>query len=194
MKTLSTVVAVAILPGLAMAEISLLDIPSGEQNSTNFEWSSQSGLMRGFDVSSEHMNFQDLGHWATPGNIFAYDYSTNSSQVGSVLFTADAGNSVSLRALDVSGWASSYASAELRIIADGELVFEEFFEMRGKIDFANLAFESIAGSEIRVELENVANVGVGLDNFVIETSAVPAPGVLALLGVAGIVGSRRRRG
>ena len=194
MKTLSTVVAVAILPGLAMAEISLLDIPSGEQNSTNFEWSSQSGLMRGFDVSSEHMNFQDLGHWATPGNIFAYDYSTNSSQVGSVLFTADAGNSVSLRALDVSGWASSYASAELRIIADGELVFEEFFEMRGKIDFANLEFESITGSEIRVELENVANVGVGLDNFVIETSAVPAPGVLALLGVAGIVGSRRRRG
>ena len=194
MKTLSTVVAVAILPGLAMAEMSLLDIPSGEQNSTNFEWSSQSGLMRGFDVSSEHMNFQDLGHWATPGNIFAYDYSTNSSQVGSVLFTADAGNSVSLRALDVSGWSTYSASAELRILADGELVFEELFEMRGKIDFANLAFESITGSEIRVELENVANVGVGLDNFVIETSAVPAPGALALLGIAGVVGSRRRRG
>jgi MYXO-CTERM domain-containing protein len=32
-----------------------------------------------------------------------------------------------------------------------------------------------------------------VDNLMINGTAVPAPGALALLGVAGLVGSRRRR-
>jgi hypothetical protein len=34
---------------------------------------------------------------------------------------------------------------------------------------------------------------IAIDDFEFRVSAVPAPGALALLGVAGVVGARRRR-
>jgi MYXO-CTERM domain-containing protein len=171
----------------------MLDLPEGEQNSTNFVWSSTPGLMGGFEISSEHFNYQDLGYWATPGNIFAYDFETNTSQIGRIVMDADEGRIIELFALDVSGWSNSSATSELRVFVDGEMAYQEVFAMTGQVDFANLEFEGISGSVIEIELENLVNVGIGLDNIFISSTAVPAPGALALLGVAGIVGGRRRR-
>lgn len=194
-KRFSVCAAICIVaPSLAVADSVLLDLPEGEQNSTNFVWSSTPGfLMNGFEISSEHFNYQDLGYWATPGNIFAYDYETNTSQIGRIVMDADEGRIIELSALDVSGWSIYSATSELRVFVDGEMAYQEVFAMTGQVDFANLEFEGISGSVIEIELENLVSVGIGLDNIFISTTAVPAPGALALLGVAGIVGGRRRR-
>ena len=175
----------------ANAESVMLDIPTGENNTTNFEWSSAPSLMNGFDISSEHMNFQDLGHWATPGNLFAYDYATSSRAVGRITITGHDSDHVDLMGLNLSGYGSVDTSAILRVFADGELLFENLFEMAGKSDLRDVRFEGITGSRIDIELENVLLVGVGMDN--IEIGVVPAPGAIALLGLAGVAGSRRRR-
>ena len=182
----------AAVPSIANAESVLLDIPTGVNNSTDFKWSSTPSLMSGFDISSEHMNFQDLGHWATPGNLFAFDYTTSSRAVGRITITGHGSDHVDLMGLNLSGYGSVDTSAILRVFADGELLFDNLFEMAGKSDLRDVRFEGITGSRIDIELENVLLVGVGMDN--IEISVVPAPGALALLGLAGVVGSRRRRG
>lgn len=171
----------------------MLDFPEGEQNSNVFVWSSSPGLMSGFEASSEYFNFQDLGHWATPGNIFAYDFGSDSSQVGRIVLDADDDRTIELLTLDVSGWSNASATSELRVFVDGEMAYQEVFAMSGQVDFANLDFEGISGGVIEIELENLVNVGVGLDNILVSTTAVPAPGAIALLGLAGIVGGRRRR-
>jgi MYXO-CTERM domain-containing protein len=44
---------------------------------------------------------------------------------------------------------------------------------------------------------NTSTVGAGgtnrIDNILVTGNAIPAPGAVALLGVAGLVGARRRR-
>ena len=180
-----------VISAISSAESVLLDLPTGQNNTTNFEWTSSPSLMNGFDISSEHMNFQDLGYWATPGNLFAYDFGSDSSQIGRITITAHESNLVGLEGLDLSGWGAEDAFAILRVFNDGELLFDNLFELYGQSDFRNLEFDGIFGSEIVIELENVLNVGVGMDN--IEIDVVPAPGALALLGLAGVAGNRRRR-
>lgn len=149
--------------------------------------------MSGFEASSEYFNFQDFGHWATPGNIFADDYGTDSSQVGRIILDAKEDRMIELLALDVSGWSIFSETSELHVFVDREMAYQEVFAMSGQVDFANLDFEGISGGVIEIDLENLVSVGVGLDNILISTTAVPAPGAIALLGVAGLVGGRRRR-
>ncbi|MCP4068465.1 MAG: PEP-CTERM sorting domain-containing protein [Phycisphaeraceae bacterium] len=71
---------------------------------------------------------------------------------------------------------------------------EQDFYFDGNQGSERLNLETNYASEIQIEVENIGVwASVGLDNIAISTMTVPAPGALALLGVAGIVGGRRRR-
>jgi MYXO-CTERM domain-containing protein len=59
----------------------------------------------------------------------------------------------------------------------------------GLISNSMAAEEGIAG----IGLSYTGSGAITVDDFEFRTSAIPAPGALALLGAAGLVGSRRRR-
>ena len=198
MRSRSVVIVASVAAGsLASAGSAgemLLDIPSGYRNQV--VWSSSQGGFDGpnFSIQSQYMAFSE-DNWATPGNVYAWDWDTYTSKVGSATFTADEGYMLRLAELNVSGWGDYLESAaEIRIFADDQLVFDSEFLLAGSSESELVRLDSMMASSYRIELENIGQwASVGLDNIVIQTSAVPAPGALALLGLSGIVGFRRRR-
>ncbi|MHC4794599.1 MAG: PEP-CTERM sorting domain-containing protein [Planctomycetota bacterium] len=184
------------LSASAIADITTLDIPSGYQH--DITWMSgdgQEGIAPiNFDISSEFIAFSE-DNWATPGNVYAWDWDTYTSQIGLITFTADEGHLVSLDSLDLSGWGDYAESAAwIRVSVDGEPVYDQDFYFDGNQGSERLILESAYASQIQIAVENIGIwASVGLDNIAISTMAVPAPGALALLGVAGIAGGRRRR-
>jgi MYXO-CTERM domain-containing protein len=100
-----------------------------------------------------------------------------------------------LDSLDLSGWGDYAESAAwIRVSVDGEPVYEQDFYFDGNQGSERLILESAYASQIQIAVENIGIwASVGLDNIAISTMAVPAPGAIALLGVAGIAGGRRRR-
>jgi uncharacterized protein (TIGR03382 family) len=56
----------------------------------------------------------------------------------------------------------------------------------------------VTGRSVLVQLINPGDTGtfrnLGLREFALSATAVPAPGAIALVGLAGLVGGRRRRG
>ena len=187
-------IAVAAISGAAAAEEVLLDIPDGNQH--DIVWSSQSGVVDfGFDISSEHIAFSQ-DNWATPGNVYAWDWETYTNQIGTITFDAHVDTLISLDGFDLSGFGSYAESAAwIRVHRDGELVFEDDFFFDGNLGTADLSFDFGSGSQFMIEIENIGPwASVGVDNIEMSSMTVPAPGALALLGIAGVAGSRRRRG
>ena len=189
-----TTLAAGSLASTVSAGVTLLDIPSGYQN--DVVWSSSQAGFDGpdFSIQSQFMAFSE-DNWATPGNVYAWDWDTYTSQVGTVTFTANEGSFLRLSEFNVSGWGDYLASAaEIRIFADDELVFGSEFRFAGSAESELVGLDSVMASSYRIELENIGQwASIGLDNLVIQTSTVPAPGAIALLGLAGAATSRRRR-
>ncbi len=189
-----SIFAIAVFSGGAAADMVLLDLPSGNQH--DIVWSSQSGLADfGFDISSEYVAFSQ-DNWATPGNVYAWDWTSYSSRIGSITFDAHPDSLISLEGFDLSGFGSYAESAAwIRVRRDGELVFENDFYFNGLLGTENLSFDFGTGSQFVIEIENIGQwASVGVDNIAINSSTVPAPGALALLGLAGVARNRRRRG
>jgi len=68
------------------------------------------------------------------------------------------------------------------------------YSLSTQIEYATAQFISFnTGMEVtRVEFSTNTGAAIALDNFTYSGGAVPAPGALALRGLAGIVGRRRR--
>ncbi len=169
----------------------MFDIPSGYQH--DIIWSSSAGLANGIDVRSDNMAFKRNG-FASEGVVRAYDYNTNTNQKGKVWFDAAEGVSLTSMTLDISGFLDRDSTARLKVYLDGELFKDKTWSFTG-MDSAMTRIWDFGRevSSVRLTLENLnGSPYTGLDNIAFTT--VPAPGALALLGLAGLVGSRRRRG
>ena len=61
--------------------------------------------------------------------------------------------------------------------------------------FSTAGLDGAATSYVRLKVSGATSQAgdVRFDNFILSATAVPAPGAVALLGVAGLVGARRRR-
>jgi MYXO-CTERM domain-containing protein len=61
--------------------------------------------------------------------------------------------------------------------------------------FSTAGLDGAATSYVRLKVSGATSTAgdVRFDNFILSATAVPAPGAVALLGVAGLVGARRRR-
>lgn len=168
----------------------LLDVPDGVHGTTNFTWSSAQPVDSwDFEPSSENIYFHGSPDWGSPGVLFI----KGNGASGAINFTAEAGSSISLSSFDFTGWLSAAASLDFDFLVDDQLVYSDRLQVAGAVDLTTLDLSQFSGSEIRLEFSNVGTSRVGLDNFVIESTPVPAPGALALLGLAGVAGSRRRR-
>jgi len=191
------VAVAASLCSAASADTFLLDIPDGV--GTDITWSSESGAVGSFfDISAEHLNFYATGY-GTPGVVFAWDYASQPGgvdAVGSLELSVFDPSEMLLSgvAFDISGYLDRESNSAVRVYADDSVVFEADFSLAGASEVATVAVEFGASSSVRIELENTSPwAWTGLDNIAVSGAAVPAPGALALLGVAGIVGGRRRR-
>ena len=190
-------VAVAIaasLPGAVMADTILLDIPDGD--GTDIVWASGGGANSSFfDISSQNLNFWDDGY-GTPGVVYAWDIPNFTNVTGILDLTALDPSSMMIAAVnfDISGYLNEESNSMVRVYADDELVFEDDFSLAGADEIALISANFGAASSVRIELDNTSTwAWTGLDNILVTSMTVPAPGALALLGVAGIVGKRRRR-
>ena len=200
MRLWLTAVAVVSFSATAFADTTLLDIPSGYQH--DITWQTEtggSGFASGssdlpFSISSEFIAFSE-DNWATPGNVYAWDWETYTNQVGTIFFDADEESLISLQAFDLSGFGDySESAAWIRVFADEELIFEGDYYFDGNQGVDRVELDFGFASSYQVQIENIGVwASVGIDNIAVSSIAVPAPGVLALLGVAGLVGNRRRR-
>lgn len=185
--------AATVLAASANAETSfLLDIPSG--SGTNIEWSSTAGLeAMPFSIDSEHMNYR-LGGFATEGVVRAWDFDTDENARGKIFLTAAEGFSFTSISFDLSGFKDYESEARFKVKLNGELWKDKIWSFSGNTDLIHKDWEFDGPvTSLEIVLQNLNdNAFTGLDNINIGT--VPAPGAVALLGLAGVVGTRRRRG
>ncbi len=189
------VVAITVpLAGTAMAELVLLDIPTGD--GTNIVWSSQIGATQSFfDIESQNFNFYESGY-GTPGIVFAWDYEAGVNATGVLELAAVEPSSTVFNTLEfqISGYLDRLSESLVRVFADDQEVFSEAFSLFGSSDIRTIQLDVMSASNLRIELDNSGWAWTGLDNIGVTSMNVPAPGALALLGLAGVAGNRRRRG
>jgi MYXO-CTERM domain-containing protein len=197
----AVVAASATLVGVASAEIVLLDIPSG--TGTDIVWASGGGASSMFfDITSENFNFYETGY-GSPGVVYAWDeaavdddnpWGTNATGVISLFANDPASKVISTLDFQISGYETYASESIVRVYADESLVFTGAFNLAGNSEVETISVAFGESSSVRIELDNTSPwAWTGLDNIAVSSASVPAPGALALLGLAGIVGGRRRR-
>ncbi|MFM1831715.1 MAG: hypothetical protein RLZZ461_31 [Planctomycetota bacterium] len=189
--------AAALVVTPALAETTLLDIPSGSGSEIN--WSSLETGLNGVPFSVEHsgMTWRGGGH-ATEGVVRAWDSDANAPATGLVTFRADEGWAFDSIHFDVSGFKQYQRQARVQVWFDGDLFRDYLWNFNGNstlIHFGTGLETPVSEITIGLTYFDGVQYAAGLDNIEIGSfSTVPAPGAMALLGLAGVVGNRRRRG
>ena len=197
----AVVAASAALVGVASADTVLLDIPSG--TGTDIVWASGGGATSMFfDIASENFNFYETGY-GSPGVVYAWDeaavddenpWGMNATGAVDLIAVDPASKVLSALEFQISGYENYTSESIVRVYADDSLVFSGAFSLAGnsEIEIVSLTFDE--SSSVRIELDNTSPwAWTGLDNIAVSSATVPAPGAIALLGLTGIVGGRRRR-
>lgn len=186
-------IAVAAPAAFASAELTLLDIPSGSGES--IDWSSSQGLAEmPFSITSQDMSFKQL-NFATLGNIRAWDSELGVDKRGKVWFTAAEDVALTSLSFDISGLSDYDATAWVKIYLDGQLYEDYTWDFEGNSTAFRMNFEfDEPVNEVRLTMKNLTGYAhTGIDNIELGAINIPAPGAVALLGLAGLVGGRRRR-
>lgn len=174
--------------------VSLLDIPSG--NGSDIQWASQNGFDAiPFEITHENFVFRGGNH-ATYGVVRAWDDVNNVNDWGKIDLHAGVGFTFNSLDFDISGFKDYDSAARMKVYLGDEKIFDETWDFSGN---STLIHEDLVWdidaydtSLIKIRLFNVSGDPYnGLDNLNIGT--VPAPGALALLGLAAGMTSRRRR-
>ena len=175
----------ACITGSADADVVVLDFAedSGFSGDTRFEvvrndllWTLNGGSEEGFGTEGVLW-----GRWET-------------QSVGSLEIIAEEGFEISGISFDISGYGQYESAAVMTFSVDGAEVQSEDYQFAGNTDLYTVEIDGPVGREMVIHMDNcVGYTYVGLDNVTFNINAIPAPGALALLGVAGIVGKRRRR-
>ena len=172
----------------------MLDLPSGNQH--DFEWSSQVGLDElPFSLQSEGMSWR-ANHFATYGALKVWDHENNSNTLGQITVTAAEGVALTSLAFDISGLKEFSSTVEFQVYLDGELFHDHVWNFNGNSTLRHRDWDFGTNvSEVMITMTNLQDGGMaytGLDNIELGSMNIPAPGALALLGLAGLAGGRRR--
>jgi hypothetical protein len=150
-----------------------------------------------FAVSTTNLHWWGAGY-ATEGVLFAWDHDGENTgpAVGRLGIDAAEGFVIEGVSFDLSGYRSIAASARFEILVDGELVQTGDYDFEGDTSHFTIALEPVSGTSFEIVFDNYFRSSyVGLDNVSFNVfNAAPAPGAMALLSLAGVVGNRRRRG
>ena len=174
----------------ASAEVVMLDFAEGESSGFNID--------DRFEVETWGLNWHESG-FGTEGALYAWN--ENSQSVGVLNVIAAEGFTVSGLTFDLSGYGDVDAAAKFGYYIDQgsgwdwvEIALEDRdFTFAGSSSVFNISLPEIEGNGFKIVLDNyLTPTGVAIDN--VSFSIVPAPGALALLGLAGLAGGSRRRG
>ena len=169
----------------ASAEVVTLDFASSD------EWA---GVDSRYAIQTQNMHWWGDGY-ATQGVLFAWDHASENPgpAVGSLEILAAAGFELEGLSFDLVGYNQVEASARYEVLVDGVSVASGDLDFLGSSSHFQIDLDPVSGSSLEIVLDNYYRPSyVGMDN--VSFNIVPAPGALALLGLAGIAGTRRRRG
>ena len=197
---LAAVAIAASLPVGVFADSILLDIPAGDGQ--DIVWISGGGAKSSFfDISSQNLNFYEADY-GTPGVVYAWDYDsvddenpfgTNSTGTLSLIASNPSQFRIGSVAFDISGYLTYASASTVTVWADDVLAYQGDFVLAGNSEINSIFVELSGASEVRIDLENTSPwAWTGLDNILVTSSIVPAPGALAAFAVFGLARRRRR--
>lgn len=180
----------AALTSSASAEMVLLDF--AEENTSSFNSDDR------FEVETWGLNWHESG-FGTEGALYAWN--ENAQSLGVLDVIAAEGYTISGLSFDLSGYGDIDAAAKFGYYVDQgsgwdwvDIALDDRdFTFAGSSSVFNISLPEIEGNGFKIVLDNyLTPTGVAIDN--VSFNIAPAPGALALLGLAGVVGGRRRRG
>ena len=147
-----------------------------------------------FMLETQHLHWWGDGY-ATQGVLYAWDMENDEAALGSLKVTAAEEFVLQAMSFELGGYRDTSSSLSFEFYVDGILQDEmQGLEFEGDSTLFSLDLPGISGSSFEIVIDNYFSPAfVGLDNVAFEINNVPAPGVLALLGLAGVAGNRRRR-
>lgn len=197
MKSVMNSCCCMLLVGLSTSMVSTV---SAETVVLDFADGNASGLAGDdrFEVHTWGLNWFESG-FGTDGALYAWN--ENGQSVGVLDVIAAEGYTVSGLTFDLSGYGDVDAAARFGYYVDQgdgwdwvEIPLEDRdFSFEGNSSLFTISLPELDGNGFKIVLDNyLTPTGVAMDN--VSFNIVPAPGALALLGLAGVAGNRRRRG
>lgn len=193
-STLLTVLVVSPLALFAQSAQAATVIRGFEEFANGTAWTQQySEFNITTDTVGATLGVYELGSYATEGTKGLLSAVPNQGAIGNAIFTANGSNrflGFSVNGMEDVGESVAnvylYNSAST-LIAALNVVAPATSTTAVNVDFSNYA------DVARFEIRNVTDsYGFAIDRIVIDTVGVPAPGAIALLGLAGLAGRRRR--
>lgn len=173
---------VVVATSAAAAETVVLDFESGSQFTSDDR----------FDVGMEHLHWWGDGY-ATQGVMYAWNMEDAEAAVGRLSVTASEDFVIEGLSFQLAGYRDVASALSFEFYVDGQLQsVTEGLEFDGVETLYSIDLPRLSGSSFEIVLDNYLTPAfVGLDN--VTFNITPAPGAMALLGLAGICGRRRRR-
>ena len=197
-RAVFSVTALVLLGGVstsgASADVVTLDFASGD--SAGFDADPR------YEVSTWNMNWTQSGYteegFGTEGVLYAWG---DGASIGSIDVHAAEGQTITGMDFDLSGYGDYDAKAAFSYFIDTGGGWDRvdiadsdrLFDFEGNTSLFEIMLPEFEANSFRIVINNyVGATYVGLDN--VSFSVAPAPGALALLGLAGLAGGSRRRG
>lgn len=160
-------------------------------------------LVSDFGSFNGASGFVGTGHW----NASNWDTSVFDARYTGFTITADAGKEVTLESISLKWWhdGASTSGASLRLIVSSPFGDQQFDypnpsgisgggEFFGRTDnFVDITLQEGQSVTFRWQMEGRSGSTLNIDDVVVNGTVVPTPGAIALFGIAGVVGLRRRR-
>ena len=146
-----------------------------------------------FSVSTEHLHWWDDGY-ASQGVMYTWDMENDGPALGRLKVDAADGFEIAGLSFELAGYRDVASSLSFEFYVDGILQNATAdLEFDGASTLFTMSLPKVMGSSFEIVLDNyLAPAHVGLDNVTFELNAIPAPGAVALLGLAGLTARRRR--
>lgn len=145
-----------------------------------------------YAVSTQNLHWWGSGY-GSEGVLFAWDMENAQAGLGRLAVSASEGFTVTGLSFDLSGYLDFEAAARWDFFVDGNLVATGDNQFLGQESLVTFDLGAVTGSNFELVIDNYGRPAyVGLDN--VSFNIAPAPGAMALLGLAGLAGNRRRRG
>lgn len=178
--------------GAATAMLALTAGAAGDVVVLDFSEESSFAADDRYSVETNHLHWWGDGY-ATQGVLFAWDRENSAPAPGSISVTAEEGFVLEGLSFELGGYGDVYSELSFEFYVDGQLQsVSEGLQFDGAETLLSIDLPRLSGSSFEIVLDNYLTPAyVGLDN--VTFSITPAPGAMALLGLAGVCGRRRRR-
>ena len=186
--------SVALSAFVASSASAAVIIRGFEEFSNGTPWSQQySEFNITTDTPNALLQVAEVGPYASDGTKALLASVPQQGAVGNAIFAANGSNR--FLGFSVNGMENAGESvADVFLYNSSQTLIAQLAIIAPSTGTTAVAMDFTAYSDVaRFEIRNVTDIaGFAIDRIVIDTVGVPAPGAIALLGLAGLAGRRRR--